>query len=781
MPSLIPGYEYDIFISYRHKDDKYDHWVTDFVSNLRREIEATFRDEVSVYFDSDPADGLLATHEVDESLKTKLRCLIFIPIISHTYCDPASFAWANEFKAFVEHASIDKYGLKIKLLNGNYESRVLPVQIHDLAADEKILCEKILGSKLRGIEFIYSERGVNRPLRSTEDNPQNNLSHTIYRNQINKVANAVKEMITAMANITPSSVIVVEDGSAEKMGSMNEKNHRKINWKLLIGVVIGLILIISGFFLIPKILTTEKSVEKSIAVLPFENNSPDEDNEYFCNGMMDGIVTQLFKIRNLKVMAALSEKYSNSNRDVREIGEELNVSMIMTGSVSKVGNDLRISVKLFDAKTGDHRWSEIYGGEYTEDVFGFQDTIAKMVATALNIVITPREKESIEKIPTNNMLAYEFVLKGWDAIKKWTYGNDSIFLILADNLFDQALKLDPEYIDALGGKSTVYREASKLDSALYFSDKIIKIDPNNKSGLHGTGIAYMYMGRTDSALKYLQKAIEVAPNDSWINFALGQTMLSRNDVIKALSYMQKAYDLGGNRFGLGISMVYFNIGEYEKAKKYVKKRLSLTSECSILMAYWYIYYAQGKYDTVFIEVDSTCNINPCQWNCDIMRFYTYTTLKQFEKAEYHYMKAIEDGFKRTEEADIYLACLYDNTGRKEEALSILNKSIKTNESWLSTYSKNESLLSAYKKSLVVKSQLCASYAMLGNKKKVMEYLPALETTEYFNSHINFKAFPGFDNLRMDPEFVNYVKRREEEKLKIRKQLKEMEKRGEINL
>jgi tetratricopeptide (TPR) repeat protein len=500
--------------------------------------------------------------------------------------------------------------------------------------------------------------------------------------------------------------------------------------------------------------------------------------------MMDGIVTQLYKIRDLKVIAGLSEKYRNSNRDVREIGEELNVSMIMTGSVSKVGNDLRISVKLFDAKTGYHRWSDIYSGEYTEDVFSFQDTIAKKVAAALNIAITPREKESIEKITTQNMLAHEFSLKGWDALIKWIYGNDSIFLILADNLFDQALKLDPDYIGALNGKSHLYREASKFDSALYFCDKILKIDPNNRYGFHGKGTIYMYMGRTDSALKYLQKAIEIAPNDPWINLALGQTMLSRNDAIKALSYMQKAYDLGGDiepEISNGISMVFFNIGEYEKAKKWIKRGLSLRSECSMFMDYWYIYYAQGKYGKVFNEVDSTCNINPCQWNCDIMRFYTYTSLKEFEKAEYHYMKAIEDGFKRTEEADIYLACLYNNTGREKEALSILNKSIKTNESWLSTYSKNESLLSTYNNTLEVKSQLCASYAILGNKKKVIEYLPALETTEYWISHINFKAFPGFDNLRSDPEFVNYVKSREEEKLKIRNQLKEMEKRGEIKL
>jgi hypothetical protein len=198
MSSLVPGFEYDVFISYRHKDDKYDHWVTDFVSNLKRELDATFRDEVSVYFDSNKSDGLLATHDVDESLKEKLRCLVFIPVISHTYCDPASFAWANEFKTFVQQTSSSPYGLKIKLPNGNYASRVLPVIIHDLAEEEKVLCERILGSRLRGIEFIYSEPGVNRPLRSNEDNPNNNLARTNYRNQINKVANAIKEIISAI-------------------------------------------------------------------------------------------------------------------------------------------------------------------------------------------------------------------------------------------------------------------------------------------------------------------------------------------------------------------------------------------------------------------------------------------------------------------------------------------------------------------------------------------------------------------------------------------------------
>ena len=197
MASLIPGYEYDIFISYRQKDNKGDRWVSEFVEALKTELESTFKEEISVYFDINPHDGLLETHDVDASLKDKLKCLVFIPIISRTYCDPKSFAWEHEFKAFVEQASKDQFGLKVKLPNGNVASRVLPVQIHDLDADDKKLCDAVLGGFIRGIEFIYKEPGVDRPL-TVKDNEEKNLNKTSYRNQINKVALAIKEILSAI-------------------------------------------------------------------------------------------------------------------------------------------------------------------------------------------------------------------------------------------------------------------------------------------------------------------------------------------------------------------------------------------------------------------------------------------------------------------------------------------------------------------------------------------------------------------------------------------------------
>ena len=115
MASLIHGYEYDIFISYRQKDNKGDRWVSEFVEALKTELESTFKEEISVYFDINPSDYLLETYDVDASLKDKLKCLVFIPVISRTYCDPKSFAWNYEFKAFTEQVSGDQFGLKVKL------------------------------------------------------------------------------------------------------------------------------------------------------------------------------------------------------------------------------------------------------------------------------------------------------------------------------------------------------------------------------------------------------------------------------------------------------------------------------------------------------------------------------------------------------------------------------------------------------------------------------------------------------------------------------------------
>lgn len=198
MPSILPEFEYDIFISYRHNDNKYEKWVTEFVTKLQQELMATCKNKVHIYFDESPEHGLMESHQVDESLSGKLRSLIFIPIISQTYCDTNSFAWKHEFKVFQELASNDGLGLHIKLPGGNVASRILPIKIHNIDDGDVRLLETELSGVLRSIDFIYQKQGVNRSLRPMDDQLADNMNNTIYRNQINKVANAIKELLSGL-------------------------------------------------------------------------------------------------------------------------------------------------------------------------------------------------------------------------------------------------------------------------------------------------------------------------------------------------------------------------------------------------------------------------------------------------------------------------------------------------------------------------------------------------------------------------------------------------------
>ena len=193
--SIMPNYEYDIFVSYRHNDNKYDGWVTEFVEKLKQELDATLKDKLTIFFDKNPKEGLQETHHVDQSISTKIKSLIFIPIISQTYCDTKSFAWNQEFIVFKNESEKDSLGRTLKLPNGNFASRILPIKIHEIDVDDVKLLETELAGALRSIDFIYRDAGVNRPLRAVDDEIGTNSAGILYRNQINKLANAVKDIV----------------------------------------------------------------------------------------------------------------------------------------------------------------------------------------------------------------------------------------------------------------------------------------------------------------------------------------------------------------------------------------------------------------------------------------------------------------------------------------------------------------------------------------------------------------------------------------------------------
>ena len=407
-------------------------------------------------------------------------------------------------------ASNDKFGLKVKLLGGNVANRVLPVRIHDLNVSDVELFESTIGGVLRGVDFIYKSSGVNRPLRASEDHPHDNLNKTYYRDQINKVANAIEEIISSLANDQPAiGKNRTNQWEPEKEIKKEDKRKELIrkatfsrkSMKLLL-IVFSAFLFVAGAYTVFKIIKGSNKVdditklEKSIAVLPFVNDSPDQENTYFINGLMAEVLNDLQKIRDCRVISRRSvEQYRNQMKSIPEIAKELDVNYIVEGSGQKYGNTFRLRVQLIAANHERQLWADSYEQVISEpkEIFRIQSQIAQSIAAELNATITPEEKQLIEKIPTNNLMAYDLYLRGMDTLNKvWSYNENKQTFSFAREMFDKALAYDSTFSLAYIGLAEVYRFAhlndesyyskNYLDSVLILADKALSFNDHLAEG-----------------------------------------------------------------------------------------------------------------------------------------------------------------------------------------------------------------------------------------------------------------------------------------------------------
>ena len=491
MASLIPGYEYDIFISYRQKDNKHDGWVTEFVDNLKGELESTFKEEISVYFDINPHDGLLETHDVDASLKEKLKCLIFIPIISRTYCDPKSFAWEHEFKVFVELASHDQFGLRIKLPTGNVASRILPVKIYDLEPNDIKQCESVLGGVLRGVEFIYKEPGVNKPL-TADDDEKKNLNNTKYRLQVNKVANAIKEIISGLKpepfepgkeNIRhrePTEAFKIKERIEEE-----EKPKKSGKGKLISLAALAAMLIIATFLAYPKIFKKDtlarlrSSGERiTVAVMPFHNMTIDPGWNVWQDGIQDILITSLSNSEELKVRQAESinslihggglANYASMTPSLAGlISQKLDANVFVYGNIKQAGNILRLNAQLIDTETEEvYKSFQIEAPSNEEMIFDIVDSLSVMVKNFLIISELGKELQSHDRqqVSTSSPEAYKLFIYGRNDFMRVDYPSARNYLI-------KAISIDSNFIHAINVLALTYGNQSLWDQAKKWSLK----------------------------------------------------------------------------------------------------------------------------------------------------------------------------------------------------------------------------------------------------------------------------------------------------------------------
>src|SRR5438270_8816894 len=204
-------------------------------------------------------------------------------------------------------------------------------------------------------------------------------------------------------------------------------------------VVIGIVVSAgAGFFLLPR--ASARKLDKSIAVLPFENLSDDKENAFFADGIQDDILTNLSKIGELKVISRTSVMpYRGKATNVRDIGKQLGVSNILEGSVRRSGNKVRVNVQLIDANSDEHIWASDYDRDIT-DVFAIQTDLAQKISDALQAKLSPAEKSRIERKPTENGEAYLAFVQAHDLQNEF---EDLEKLKQSEQLYARAIEFDP--------------------------------------------------------------------------------------------------------------------------------------------------------------------------------------------------------------------------------------------------------------------------------------------------------------------------------------------------
>jgi TolB-like protein/Tfp pilus assembly protein PilF len=373
------------------------------------------------------------------------------------------------------------------------------------------------------------------------------------------------------------------------------RRRRNVVALIAIGVIVSAA---AGLFLLPR--ASARKMDKSIAVLPFENFSDDKENAFFADGIQDDILTNLSKIGDLKVISRTSVMpYRGKDKNVKEIGKALGVSAILEGSVRKAGNRVRVNVQLINAVNDEHIWSDVYDRDLT-DVFAIQTDLAKKIAQELQAKLSPMEKEQMTRKPTENGEAYLAFVQAHNFQREV---EDLAKLKQAEQLYERALQLDPNFALACAGASrlqswiyhTYEPTAERREKAKKLAERALQLQPDLPEGHLALGFAIYYgdrdygralaefavaqsglpndaevylatgaiqrrQGRWEESNMNLEKAVSLTPNETWplqnlvLNYQMERNWTAANNIIdRALKLAPQSFNLLSVKAQLEIS------------------------------------------------------------------------------------------------------------------------------------------------------------------------------------------------------------------------------------
>ncbi|MFL6599108.1 MAG: hypothetical protein ACJ8KF_14290 [Chthoniobacterales bacterium] len=322
------------------------------------------------------------------------------------------------------------------------------------------------------------------------------------------------------------------------------RRRRNIIMLIATGVVISAA---TGFFLLPRV--AAHKVDKSIAVLPFENLSDEKENAYFADGVQDDVLTNLSKISDLRVISRTSVmQYRGRPTNLREIGKALGVSNILEGSVRRSGNRVRVNVQLIDANTDEHVWANDYDRDVT-DVFAIQSDLAREIANALQAKLSPAEKSQMTRKPTENPEAYLAFVQAHDLSCSY---EDPAKLKQSEQLYQRAVDLDPNFALALARYSQleswiardIDRAPERREKARTLAERALELQPDLSEAHLARGYSY-YWGDNNygAALKEFEIAQQGLPNESEVYLAIGAIQRRQGKWAESTANMEKAASL----------------------------------------------------------------------------------------------------------------------------------------------------------------------------------------------------------------------------------------------
>jgi len=481
----------------------------------------------------------------------------------------------------------------------------------------------------------------------------------------------------------------VGKGAAEVVPEKVQTNFlKRYRWPVIAASVLAL-LIASILFYNKKYAVNTMEIEKSIAVLPFKNESADSTNLYFVNGLMESALNNLQKIEDLRVISRTSvEKYRKTDKGIPEIAEELHVNYLVEGSGQRVGDQVLLNIQLIEASTDTPIWVEQYN-QQVEDIFAVQNDVAKKIADAIAAVVTPAELEQIEKKPTENLLAYDYYLQALDPY----YSRTTEGLQTAITLFEKAIEQDPEFALAYANIAISYyllemsqAEKQYTEKINSFADKALLYDSKSAESLVAKAFYYIQTKEYHLALPHLDKALEYNPNSSLAVQILALFFSSMiPDTNKYLEYALKGVQLNVASDSVTQSYTYLQLsnalvssGFADEALKYINMSLDYNAEN---------YYAPHlKAFILFAKdgnVERTRNLVVKEWKKDTTRLdllqeigKLYYIEENYDSAYFYYSKFVKvreaNGLDIYREDNAKIAQVYKKMGLDTEAEKLFN-------------------------------------------------------------------------------------------------------------